>query len=75
LPISSTSDGKPNTISSLLCKNPDPSDKCESKSFAEEQLKYPSLQPIIQYLSENILPVHATKTVTQSSVYTIHPLF
>ena len=72
--ISSSDNSKPDTISSLLCKDPGPGDNHESKSFAEEQLKDPSLQPIIQYLSKNILPAEpqlAVKVVAQTSMYTI----
>ena len=72
--ISSSDDSKPDTISSLLCKDPGTGDNHESKSFAEEQLKDPSLQPIIQYLSKSILPAEpqlAAKVVAQASMYTI----
>ena len=70
--ISSSDDSKP--ISSLLCKDPGPGDSHESKSFAEKQLKDPSLQLIIQYLSKNVLPAEpqlAAKVVAQVSMYTI----
>ena len=72
--ISSSGDSKPDTISSLLCEDPNPGGNHESKSFAEQQLRDPSLQPIIQYLSKNVLPAEpqcTAKVVAQASMYTI----
>ena len=50
--ISSSGNSESNTINSLLCKESD--DNNEDNSFAKEQLKDPSIQVIIQYLSEGV---------------------
>ena len=70
--ISSSENSESNTINSLLCK--EPNDNNEDNSFTKAQLKDPSIQLIIQYLSEGVLPTEpqvAAKVVAQAIMYTI----
>ena len=60
-------------ISTLLHKEPDNATNC-SDSFHEEQLRDPALCPIMNYLSEGVLPEDsqvAAKLIVQASLYTM----
>ena len=65
-----SSDGSTN-ISTLLGDNPNDVAN-HSDSFREEQLRDPTLHPIMAYLSEGVLPEDsqvATKMIVQASLY------
>ena len=66
--ISSSDNSKPDTISSLICKDSSPGDNHESKSFAEEQLVYSQSFSICQRMLE---PQLTAKVAAQASTYTI----
>ena len=57
----------------MLHKEPDDDTNC-SNSFHEEQLRGPALYPIMNFLSEGVLPEDsqvAAKIVVQASLYTV----
>ena len=60
-------------VSTLLHKEPNDDTNC-SNSVHEKQLKDPALYPIMNYLSEGVLPEDsqvAAKIVVQASLYTM----
>ena len=68
--ISSSDNSESNTINSLLCKELD--GNSENNSFTKERLKDPSIQLIMQYFSEGVLPTEpqvAAKVVAQATMY------